>query len=158
MRVLVQSAPNVEYCELVVDGKAVASRGEIVEGILPAGARVPRAESLALRTPTVLYEADVAPGRHQVRTGFAVSRLKDEFIDVRNGRRQRLVPEGVRALDDDAGTACTVAAGELCVVTARFRKVDRGWAGKPSYTVSYDTVVLSQGEADVQAAWATPPP
>ena len=159
LRVLVQSAPSVDYCELVVDGKAVASRGEVVQGILPAGARVPRAESLALRTPTVLYEADVAPGRHQVRTGFAISRLKEEFVDVRNGRRQRLVPEGVRALEDDAGTACTVGPGELCVVTARFRKADRGFlGGRPSYTVSYETVVLSQGEADVQAAWATPAP
>ena len=159
LRVLVQSAPSVEYCELVVDGKAVASRGEIVQGILPTGGRVPRAESLALRTPTVLYESDVAPGRHEVRTGFAVSRLKDESVDVRNGRRQRLVPEGVRALEDDAGTDCNVGPGELCVVTARFRKVDRSLlGGRPAYAVSYDTVVLSQGEADVQAAWATPAP
>jgi hypothetical protein len=127
--------------------------------VVPAGNRPPRTETLSLRNPTVLYDQDVAPGRHHVRTGFAVSRLQEEFADVRQGRRQRLVAEGVRALEDDAGTACTVAPGELCLITARFRKVDRGLlGGRASYTVSYDTVVLSEGDADVQAAWATPGP
>lgn len=159
LRVLVQSAPSVDYCELVVDGTQVASRGRRLEGVVPAGNRPPRTENLSLRTPTVLYETDVAPGRHHVRTGFTVSRLQDEFADVRQGRRQRLVAEGVRALEDDPGTACSVGPGELCLVTARFRKVDRGLlAGRATYTVTYDTVVLSQGDADVQAAWASPSP
>lgn len=159
LRVLVQSAPSVDYCELVVDGAQVASRGRLVEGVVPAGSRPPRTESLSLRSPTVLYEADVAPGRHHVRSGFTVSRLQEEFADVRQGRRQRLVPEGVRALEDDPGTACSVGPGELCLVTARFRKVDRGLlVGRSSYVVSYDTVVLSQGDANVQAAWASPAP
>ncbi len=159
LRVLVQSAPSVDYCELVVDGTSVASRGRLLEGVVPAGNRPPRTENLSLRTPTVLYEADVTPGRHHVRTGFAVSRLQEEFADVRQGRRQRLVTEGVRALEDDPGTACSVGPGELCLVTARFRKVDRGLlGGRATYAVSYDTVVLSQGDADVQAAWASPSP
>ncbi len=49
--------------------------------------------------------------------------------------------------------------GRALPVTARFRKVDRGLlGGRATYAVSYDTVVLSQGDADVQAAWASPSP
>ena len=159
LRVVVQSVPAVDYCELVLDGNQVASRGRLLEGVLAAGNRPPRTESLGLRTPTVLFEGNVPPGRHHVRTGFTVSRLQEEFADVRQGRRQRLIAEGVRAMEDDPGTACTVAPGELCLITARFRKVDRSLlAGRASYAVSYDTVVLSEADANVQAAWASPGP
>jgi ABC-type amino acid transport substrate-binding protein len=99
-----------------------------------------------------------------VQTGFVISRLQEEFGDLREGRRQRVLAEGVRALDSeeeaaaDGGTVCSVGPGEVCLVTARFRKVDPGLpGGRIDYAISYDTLVLTERAEpeEVQAAsWA----
>ena len=158
VRVVVQSQPSVDYCELALDGALIATLGRRLEGEVAAGSRARRPKPLALHKPAVLFEGEVPPGRHVLHTGFLVSRIQEQFGDLREGRRQKLVTDGIRALDhgadEEAGTACTVGPGEVCLVTARFRKVDRSLFGTGDvYAVSYDTRVQSEdAESETQAS------
>jgi hypothetical protein len=170
IRVMVQSVPAVDYCELALDGEVIATLGRLFEGMIPAGSHAPRGRMLHLRKPALLFEGEVAPGRHLVQTGFVISRLQEEFGDLRSGgRRQRVRVEGVRALatgqdgeqgGEEEGTVCTVGPGEVCHVTARFRRSDPGLpGGRVDYDVSYDTLVLTERtRPEIQTAgWAVAP-
>ena len=139
IRVQAESGFPVSYWEVVVNGRTVAEDGEVRPPIVEDAAELPA--RLALRGPETLFEGDVAPGRHLVYAGFAVTRGTSRQVTtrVRAG-------EVDRTLEQNRGTVCNVDPGELCIVTVRFRKDGSGWlpGGPAVYVVSYDALVVER--------------
>ena len=152
IRVVTQPDFPVTYFEVAVGRDVVASEGILLRGESDPGGILKRPKQMRFSSPHVLYEADVAPGAHDVRVGFAVTTIAEDPDDEWSEySQQRYINSGV-ALDEPydqsgswstAGAAnCEVAEGQVCevVVLATGTKGGR-LGGRLLYKLNYEVRV-----------------
>ncbi|HHN74982.1 MAG TPA: hypothetical protein ENK10_07105 [Acidobacteria bacterium] len=138
----------VTSLEVVVDGKRVASRGEVIEGQSEPAQFLERPARLSLKKGEVVYDELIPAGRHEILAGFAVTAVEsdpeDEWSEY---SRERYVSRGVRAerrttplsaWGVNPGVSCEIAQGETCrVVVELQRRRSRRTGGGTAYGLRY---------------------
>jgi hypothetical protein len=137
VRVVARSSLPVTYLEVFLDGDAVSQQGEMHRGETEPGWTLPPPPVLDVKRDTVVYESEVPAGRHEIWTGFALTRIVDtDWDSVVEAHGQRYDTTTAGPADENGEVpACEVPEGRTCIVHAHFHK--RGDA----YVVTYDSEV-----------------
>jgi len=137
IRVVARSSLPVTYLEVFLDGDAVGHKGEMHRGETKPGWTLPPPSVVDIKRDTIVYESEVPAGRHEIWTGFALTRIVEtDWDSVVEARGQRYDTTTAGPADENGEVpACELPEGRTCIVRARFHK--RGDA----YVVTYDSEV-----------------
>ncbi|MDQ7087047.1 MAG: hypothetical protein Q9Q13_03945 [Acidobacteriota bacterium] len=138
----------VSFLEVVVDGKSVATRGEMLEGASDPGQFLARPARLSIKKGEVIYEELLPAGSHEILAGFAVTSVEsnpdDEWSEY---SRERYTSRGVRAerrttplpaWGANPGATCEIVEGETCrVIVELQRRRSRHRGGGSAYGLKY---------------------
>jgi hypothetical protein len=135
IRVVAKSSLPVTYLEVLLDGNAVARKGEIPRGETKSGWMLPPPPELHVKGNTIVHESKVPVGGTR-SARCSRSRGSCDRWDPWSGQRTTYETRTAGPADESGEVpACEIAEGRTCTVRARFQK--RGNV----YAVSYDSEV-----------------